>query len=62
MRTLRSGFMNLLVIPRTNTIRYGERAFCTAAPRLWNGLRLDISLVNSLELFKKKLKTFLFTS
>ena len=42
---LRSGFMNLLVISRTNTIRYGERAFCTAAPRLWNGLPLDISLV-----------------
>ena len=35
-KTLRSGSMNLLVIPRTNTIRYGERALCTAAPRLWN--------------------------
>ena len=33
-RTLRSGFMNLLVIPRTNTIRYGEKAFCAAARRL----------------------------
>ena len=60
-RTLRSSSKNLLVIPRTYTIRYGERAFCAVAPRLWNGLPLDIRSINSLELFKKKLKAFLFT-
>ena len=60
-RTLRSSSQNLLVIPRTNTIRYGERAFCAVAPRLWNGLPPDIRSINSLGLFKKTLKTFLFT-
>lgn len=34
-QTLRSSSKNLLVIPRTNTIRYGERAFCAVAPGLW---------------------------
>ena len=53
-RTLRSSSKNLLVIPRTNTIRYGERAFCAVAPRLWNGLPLAIRSINSLERFKKK--------
>ena len=41
-RTLHSSSKNLLVIPRTNTIRYGERAFCAVAPRLWNRLPLDM--------------------
>jgi len=34
-QTLRSSSKNLLVIPRTNTTRYGERAFCAVAPGLW---------------------------
>ena len=55
--------MNLSVIRRTNTIRYGERAFCAAAPRLWNGLiPLDIRSINSSEFFDKKQKiSFHFT-
>ena len=54
--------MNLLVIRRTNTILYGERAFCAAPPRLWNGLiPLDIRSINSLEFFNTKLKKSLFT-
>ena len=60
-RRLRSSSKNLLVIPRTNTIRYGEGAFCAVAPRLWNGLPLHKRSINSLECFKKKLKAFLFT-
>lgn len=57
-----SSSMNLLVIRRTNIIRYGERAFCAAAPRLWNSLiPLDIRSINSSEFFNKKLKKSLFT-
>lgn len=53
-----SSSMNLLVIRRTNTIRCGERAFCAAAPRLWN---IDIRSSNSSDFFNKKLKKSLFT-
>ena len=46
-RTLRSNTKNLLQIPLTNLKRFGDRAFCAYAPRLWNELR-------------KQLKTLLF--
>ena len=39
---LRSADKNLLIIPRTNSKHYGERAFSAAAPRLWNALPLNI--------------------
>ena len=35
-RTLRSNTKNLLQIPLTNLKRFGDRAFCAYAPRLWN--------------------------
>ena len=37
-RTLRSNTKNLLQIPLTNLKRFGDRAFCAYAPRLWNEL------------------------
>ena len=43
-------------------IQYGERAFCAVAPRLWNGLPLDIRSINSLELFKKITQSISFYS
>ena len=50
-RTLRSNTKNLLQIPLTNLKRFGDRAFCAYAPRLWNELPENI---------KKQLKTLLF--
>ena len=60
-RQLRSSSNNLLVIQKSNLKSYGDRAFRTvAAPRLWNVLPNSIRLIQSLNVFKNKLKTFLF--
>ena len=46
--------------PRTKTKFYGDRSFCVASPNLWNSLPLDIRLSSSVNIFKSKLKTYLF--
>ena len=48
-------------IPRTLT-SFGDRAFSTAGPRLWNSLPTEIHFARSLETFKSKLKHYLFSS
>ena len=50
-----------LHIPRTLT-SYGDRAFSSAGPRLWNALPVEIRLISSLEVFKAKLKHYFFSS
>ena len=52
---------SLLVKPHFNLNSYGKRAFSVAAPELWNNLPEDIKSANSIDDFKRKLKTFLFT-
>ena len=59
-RTLRSGFQNQLVVPRSSTITYGDRAFSIAAPKLWNSLPVTFKDIASLDIFKTKVKTYLF--
>ena len=59
-RSLRSFNSNLLLVPRTSTKLYGERAFSAAAPSLWNKLPLHIKSIKSVENFKKCIKTYLF--
>ena len=39
----------------------GKRAFTYIAPRCWNALPIDICLISSLDHFKGKLKSYLFT-
>ena len=39
---------------------YGDRSFSVAGPRLWNALHDDIRLCQSLDTFKRMLKTHLF--
>ena len=39
---------------------YGQRAFSVSAPRLWNKLRFKIRACSDVNLFKSKLKAFLF--
>ena len=41
--------------------RFGDRAFSHAGPKLWNLLPYPIRNVNEIEVFKKKLKSFLIT-
>ena len=59
-RTLRSNTKNLLQIPLTNLKRFGDRAFCAYAPRLWNELPDNIKAADSVQNFRKQLKTLLF--
>ena len=59
-RNLRSSNRNLLVKPYFNLNWYGKRTFSVAAPELWNNLPEDIKSANSIDDFKRKLKTFLF--
>ncbi len=57
---LRSTDSHLLVMPRTSSRRYGDRAFENAAPRLWNSLATSLHLASNLNVFKIQLKTYLF--
>ena len=60
-RTLRSSRDHLrLEEPNLNMKTYGQRAFSAAAPRLWNKLPFEIRACSDVNLFKSKLKTFLF--
>ncbi|XP_060929417.1 uncharacterized protein LOC133003646 [Limanda limanda] len=59
-RTLRSTSSSLLRVPNTKLRTMGDRAFCSAAPRLWNGLPDHLRATQTLDSFKTGLKTFLF--
>ena len=59
-RALRSADAQLLEVPRCRLRTQGEKAFSSAAPRLWNNLPLAMRATDSLSSFKKQQKTFLF--
>ena len=62
-RSLRSSSQRLLSIPRTSLKTYGDRAFSAAAwPQTVERTTFNLSLrsSNTLTVFKKDLKTFLF--
>ena len=53
--------VNLLVVPHQKSNKYSEKAFAVVGPRLWNELLTDeLRSCNSVDTFKKKLKTMLF--
>ena len=61
LRHLRSAVHGNLVVPRTRTARLGKRNFFVAGPMLWNSLPSELKQNNiTMDLFKSKLKTFLF--
>ena len=47
-------------IPKLVSSRLNDRRFSYYAPGVWNSIPFDIRSSDSIELFKKKLKTFLF--
>ena len=59
-RSLRSSDQLLLMTPRTRFKTRGDRSFQASAPRLWNALPLDLRSLESTEVFKRELKTYLF--
>jgi len=60
MRMLRSSTQLHLLEPKFNLKPYGSHAFSVCAPRLWNSLPLEIRKCDSIDTFKRKLKTHLF--
>ena len=46
-----------LAVPLVKHKHFGERSFSYAVPREWNKLELSIRKSESLESFKKKIKT-----
>ena len=59
--TLRSSDTGLLTIPQVNSKKHRESAFRYYGPRLWNSLPENLRVVETVEVFKKRLKTHLFT-
>ena len=59
-RTLRSSNASILVEPRSTMKTYGDRAFGSVAPRLWNKLPATVKERPSVDSFKKALKTHMF--
>jgi hypothetical protein len=51
----------MLNVPRTST-HYGDRAFSSCGPRLWNALPLPIRASNTIGHFRSHLKHHLFTN
>ena len=49
-----------LDLPWSNLVSYGDRAFSVAAPTEWNNLPSDLKDCTSYNLFKSKLRTYLF--
>ena len=61
-RTLRSSSKNLVKPPsRRPRTAYGRRSFSEAAYTEWNKLPQHVKTASSVESFKARLKTFLFT-
>jgi len=61
-RRLRSAVTSTLLIPPSRRSTLGDRAFPVAAPRAWNSLPPSTREAPSLEIFRRELKTFLFSS
>ena len=61
-RNLRSNNQYLLRVPKSRTTTFGDRAFSVCAPKLWNNLPSAVKSSPSIDIFKKKLKTYLFSN
>jgi hypothetical protein len=59
-RSLRSNQQNLLVVPRSHSVTYGDRSFRCAGPVLWNNLPIEMRYCDDIVIFKRLLKTLLF--
>ena len=58
--SLRSCSNKLLQVPRSKLKSYGDRRFSIAGPKLWNSIPASLRNTDSLDSFKKHLKTYLF--
>ena len=60
-RNLCSSNKHLLVVPSSSTCTYGDHAFASAAPILWNKLPDKLRAETDTGSFMKSLKTYLFS-
>ena len=60
-RVLRSNDKMLLHIPISKQKTYGDRAFSRTAPVIWNSIPQELRQSPSLDIFKRHIKTFLFS-
>ena len=60
-RDLRSKNHTVLQSTSNSSKSWGDRAFSIAGPRLWNRLPTRLKAIDSIEVFKKELKTLLFS-
>jgi hypothetical protein len=49
-----------LVGPPAKKIRWGERSFSSSAPRIWNGLPLELRSLSTLTRIRSRLKTYYY--
>ncbi|KAF7662785.1 hypothetical protein LDENG_00226180 [Lucifuga dentata] len=61
MRNLRSANQGFLAVPRSQLKTKGNRAFTVVATQLWKSLPQSLREANSVHIFKKLLKTHLFS-
>ena len=59
IRSLRSSDQLALRVPRSNSVRTGDRAFAVMGPKLWNKLPLDIKSAPTIETFKLICQTYI---
>ena len=50
-----------LIQPQSNWSTIGDKAFLVAGPQVWNSLPLEVTSAPSLDTFRRRLKTHLFT-
>jgi len=60
-RQLRSSDQSLLTMPRTN-LTIGQRAFSWSSVLIWNSIPLSVGNAPTTSIFKRRLKTFYFSS
>jgi hypothetical protein len=58
--SLRSASTDQLVIPPTRLSTVGTQSFAVTGPSVWNSLPLDITRIDSLPVFRRHLKNYLF--
>ena len=60
-RALRFANTSHLIQPQSNWSTIGNRAFPVVGPQLWNSLPPEVTSAPSLDTFRRRLKTHLFT-
>ena len=50
------------LVGKNVTFKLGDRAFSVAGPRVWNKLPTELKAITDIRVFRRKLKTFLFSA